>query len=120
MRPSDRELWKKIADALAALRAGRWDPGLTKHVVADLAELELDASRDLPVLLIQLLEEIQTAGPSKCYRGTRPPQKSYEPEIEKLELWAFAWHSERFGKRMYLKFALRKQCYVYVDCHKDR
>src|SRR5215467_10481337 len=104
MRPSERELWKKINDALAALRAGRWDPGLTKHIVNDLAGLDLDSSHDLPALLIQLLEEIKTAGPSICYKGTRPPQKSYEPEIENLDLWAFAWQSGRFGKRMYLKF----------------
>jgi hypothetical protein len=71
-------------------------------------------------LLIILLEEIQNAGPIQCYAGTRPPQRSYEPEILRLELWAYSWHSPRFRKRMYLKFALKNQCYIYVDCHADR
>jgi hypothetical protein len=120
MRPSDREIWKKIADALEALRAGRWQPGIAKHFADDMAELELDSTPDLAALLIQFLEEIKQAGPVACYKGTRPPQKSYESEIENLELWAYAWHSGRFGKRMYLKFALKNQCYINVRCHENR
>lgn len=74
----------------------------------------------IPALLIELLKEIEHEGPLKCYAGTRPPQRSYEPEILKLELWAYSWHSQRYSKQMYLKFALKKQCYIYVDCHEDR
>ena len=124
MRPSDREIWKKIADASEALKLGRFQIGPTKHLAGDLAELQLQATRDLPHLLASLLKEIQDAGPTECYAGTRPPQRSYEPEINRLELWAYAWHSQRFQKRMYLKFALKNQgtnqCYIHVDCHEDR
>lgn len=118
-RPSNREIGNKVADALDALRAGRFQFGTRKHISADLDDLGVDTA-DLLALLIVLLEEIQNAGPIQCYAGTRPPQRSYEPEILGLELWAYSWHSPRFKKRMYLKFALKKQWYVYVDCHEDR
>lgn len=119
-RPSNKEICNKVADALGALRDGRFQVGPTKHLVGDLEELQLETAKDLPVLLIVLLEEIKNAGPITCYAGTRPPQRSYEPEILQLELWPYRWHSDSLRKRMYLKFALKKQCYVYVDCHEDR
>jgi len=120
LRPSKKEICKKITDALEALGAGQFQIGLTKHLVGDLAELALDSAQDLPNLLTDLLKEIQDEGPIECYAGTRPPQRSYEQSIHDLELWAYAWHSERFKKRMYLKFALKNGCYIYVDCHEDR
>jgi hypothetical protein len=120
-RPTDKEIYGKVVLALEALRAGRWQIGLTKHYSADLEELDLDASDDLPNLLIELLEEIKAAGPTECYAGTRPPQRSYEREIRELELWAYHWQSKRLQKRMYLKFAMKKNSiYIYVDCHEDR
>ena len=118
-RPSNKEICNKVADALGALRDGRFQIGPTKHLTGDLDELQLETP-ELPGLLIVLLEEIKNAGPIECYAGTRPPQRSYEPEIAQLELWPYRWHSHRLCKRMYLKFALKKQWYVYVDCHEDR
>jgi hypothetical protein len=119
-RPSSKEIHGKVILALELLRSGRWQIGLTKHLTGDLAELELDATQDLPDLLIVLLEEIKAAGPVNCYAGTRPPQRSYEREIRDLELWAYHWQSRQLQKRMYIKFAIKKQCYIYVDCHEDR
>jgi hypothetical protein len=119
-RPSNKEICNKVAAALEALRAGRWQPGLAKHLSDDMAELGLESGTDLGSFLVTLLEEIQRAGPINCYRGTRPPQKSYEPEIENLELWAYSWHSDSLGKRMYLKFVLKKQCYINVRFHEDK
>ena len=119
-RPSTREMCKKIADALAALRSGKFTQVVTKHIYGDLADLELDSASDLPGLLIELLEEIQTIGPVECYRGGKPPQRSYEPELNGLELWPYSWQSERLGRAMYLKFAMKKEWYIYVDCHRDR
>ena len=118
-RPSNREICNKVSDALVALRAGNISLALTKHLVGDLAALELDSATELTSLLIELLEEIKNIGPIECYAGTRPPQRSYEPAILKQELWAYSWHSQRLAKPMYLKFVIQKQCYVYVDCHQD-
>lgn len=120
IRPSNREICKKIADALDAVVQGRFQIGITKHLVTDLADLKLDAAEDLPNLLADLLREIRAEGPTECYAGTRPPQRSYEPEILRFELWAYAWHSTCFKKRMYLKFAVKNRCYIHVDCHEDR
>ena len=117
-RPSNHEICKKVAEASEALKAGRFMLALTKHLVGDLAELELDSADDLPDLLMVFLREIQGANPVDCYAGTSPPQRSYEDEIRNLELWAYCWHSARLGKQMYLKFALKNQYYYYVDCHK--
>lgn len=119
-RPSKHEICKKVRDALEALGAGKFMIGLTKHLSADTDELNLESEADLVPLLSELLEEIDEAGPIKCYAGTRPPQRSYEREILKLELWAYSWPSKRFGKGMYLKFAFKKDYFVYVDCHPDR
>jgi hypothetical protein len=120
IRPSPHEICKKITDALAALRAGKFQQVVSKHLYGDLADLEIDdAEAELPGLLIELFEEIRTIGPIDCYAGTKPPQRSHEPELADLELWAYCWHSERLGRRMYLKFALKKGYYIYVDCHRD-
>jgi hypothetical protein len=119
-RPSPHEICKKIEDALSALRAGRIQQVVTKHIYGDLADLEIDSAEDqLPGLLIELLEEIQTIGPIECYAGCKPPQRSHEPELSGLELWAYSWYSKRLGRSMYLKFALKKEWYIYVDCHRD-
>ena len=119
-RPSNHEICKKIKDALEALRAGRFMFGPTKHLAGDMEDLELESEPDLTPLLVELLREINAAGPVPCYAGTRPPQRSYEAEILSLELWAYRWQSKRCGKAMYLKFALKKDHYIYVDCHPDR
>ena len=86
---------------------------------SDLAELQISA-QDLPQLISELLKEIHGAKPHECYRGRYPPLPSIEPEIQNEELWEYAWHSQRFNKRMYLKFVLKKQCYIHVRCHEDR
>jgi hypothetical protein len=119
-RPSKKEICNKVADALAALKAGRFQIGPTKHLSGDLEALQLATTKDLSNLLIVLLEEVKNADPIKCYAGTRPPHRSYEPEILHLELWAYRWHSASLCKWMYLKFTLKKEWYVYVDCHEDR
>jgi len=117
-RPSNHEICKKIADALAALRGGKFQQVVTKHIYGDLADLELDSADELPGLLVKLLEEIKTIGPVKCYAGGHPPHRSYEPELKGLELWPYCWHSESLNRGMYLKFAMKKEWYVYVDCHR--
>jgi len=118
-RPSNHETCKKIKDALEALRAGKFMIGFTKHLSADMDELNLESEAELVPLLCVLLGEIDEVGPIECYAGTRPPQRSYEQEILSLELWAYSWPSKRFGKGMYLKFAFKKDHFVYVDCHPD-
>src|SRR5437899_1926810 len=99
--PSKRQICNKVADALVALRGGRFQFGPKKHLAGDLEDLQLQTAKELPGLLIVLLEEIKDLDPIRCYAGTRPPQRSYEPEIHKLELWAYRWQSHHLCKQMY-------------------
>ena len=92
---------------------------MTKHLVADLEDLPVADEDALIELLAELLRELVAADPSACYAGGRPPQRSYETEIKSLELWAFAWPSNHLGKRTYLKFALKADVFIYIDCHED-
>lgn len=123
-RPSNKEICKKVADALAAIEAGRRFIALTKHLVGDLAELELEDEAALWELIPRLLKEIRKADPVRCYAGSRPPQRSYESEIKGEDLWAFRWPSVTLGREMYLKFALKNTkagwVFAHVDCHEDR
>jgi hypothetical protein len=126
-RPTPKELYGKVGHALRALVAGRRDFGTRKHWAGDREELGLQRAEELWELLPILLEEIKHAKPEKCYAGQHPPQRSYESDtpIKDEELWAFAWDSKRFGKRMYLKFVLTKDSrdewhYFHMDCHEDR
>jgi len=119
-RPSAKELSQKVNSALAAVRARHIQFPLTKHLVADVDSLGVADEEALIALVIRLLEEILSSGPQECYAGGRPPQRSYEPEIREKELWAFVWPSRLLNKRMYLKFVLKKDVYLYVDCHEDR
>jgi hypothetical protein len=118
-RPSKREICKEVVEALELLRAGKDMMVLNRHVYSDLAELGVDTEDYLP-LLIELLQEIQTADPIKCYAGRHPPALSDDPALRNLELFAYCWHSQRLARRMYLKFGIKKECYVHVDCHESR
>jgi hypothetical protein len=125
-RPTPAELCGKVNNALQALQEGRRGFGTRKHWASDSDELNLNSAAELWTLLPVFLEEIKLARPENCYVGARPPQRSYEADnaIRDKELWAFAWHSSRFGRKMYLKFVLTKNRrgewhYFYLDCHPD-
>lgn len=119
-RPSGKELNKKLNEALSAVLSGSCQFPLTKHLVSDLEDLEVEDESELMRLVAESLREIMAAGAERCYAGTRPPMRSYESEIKDLELWPFAWSSTVFGRCMYLKFALKRGIFLYVDCHEDR
>jgi len=123
-RPSNKEICKKVADALAAVEAGRRQIALTKHFADDVYELGLEGEAALWELIPKLLREIQEADPAVCYAGSHPPLKSYEREILGAELWAFHWKSSELAREMYLKFVMKKGTgdwvYAHCRCHDDR
>ena len=119
-RPSGRELYNRVNEALAAISAGKYQFLLTKHLVSDLEELEIADEKELISLVAEGLREIRAVPPAKCWAGGHPPARSYEPGIKDSELWAFAWYSQIFKRAMYLKFAIKRDAYIYVDCHADR
>jgi len=120
IRPSAGELNKKVSKAIEAINSGKGSIPCSKHFVSDQDDLGIVDTKDLWPLLVVLLEEVQGSGPSDCYVGGRPPQRSYEVSVLDKELWAYSWESEAMGKKMYIKFCLVKNHYFYMGCHEDK
>lgn len=115
-RPSDRELTKRLNEAREFLRH---QPGLFTNpskTMGELNDLEIGDANDVWKLIRELLEEITP----NDYKGSHPPQKSYEKAILGLELLAFSWWSPKCAKQMYIKFVLKNDRYYYVSLHQSR
>lgn len=115
-RPSDGELVKKLKEAKASLIAQSGFHANVSKAVGELYDLNIESSRQLWQLILELLDEISP----KDYKGSRPPQRSYERTILGQELFAFCWESKKLGKKMYIKFALKEGRYYYVSLHRDK
>ena len=115
-RPSDHELTKRLNEAKRFLKNRCGVFATPSKVVGELNELDIGDSNDVWQLIRELLEEISP----KDYKGSRPPQKSYEKAIAGLELLAFSWWSPRYAKQMYIKFVLKNERYYYVSLHESR
>ena len=115
-RPSDRELNKRLNEAKESLKNRHGVFANTSKAVGELNDLDIGDTNDVWQLIRELLEEIN----SKDYRGSRPPQKSYEKVIAGLELLAFSWWSSKCAKQMYIKFVLKDERYYYVSLHQSR
>lgn len=84
--------------------------------MGELNDLNIGDTNDVWQLIRELLEKI---APNN-YKGSRPPQKSYEKAIAGLELFAFNWRSTKCAKQMYIKFVLKDERYHYVSLHESR
>lgn len=115
-RPSDRELTKRLNEAKEFLKNRYGVFATPSKVVGELNDLDIGDANDVWQLIKELLEEISP----KDYKGSRPPQKSYEKAIAGLELLAFSWWSPRCAKQMYIKFVLKNERYYYVSLHQSR
>lgn len=112
-RPTERELIKRISEAKECLKDRNGWFAIQSKAAGELNDLGIGDSNDLWPLIRELLEEITP----KDYRGTRPPQKSYEKAILGIELLAFCWWSPRLAKQMYIKFVMKNERYYYVSLH---
>jgi len=115
-RPSDRELIKRLNEAKIYLKNRHGLFANPSKAVGELSNLDIGDTNDIWPLIRELLEEISP----KDYRGSRPPQKSYEKAIAGLELLAFSWWSSKCAKQMYIKFVLKDERYYYVSLHQSR
>lgn len=116
IRPTNGELFLRLKEAKDLL--GKQDglfaePG---KVAAELNALGVGDSKEVWGLIKKLLAELRP----EHYAGSRSPQKSYEKSIEGRDLFAFSWDCQLLGKRMYLKFAIKGDRFVYVSLHSDR
>lgn len=103
-RPSDRELTKRLYEAKEFLKNRCGFFANPSKAMGELNDLECGDANDMWQLIRELLEEMSP----KDYKGTRPPQKSYEKTIAGLELLAFSWWSPKYSKQMYIKFVFEK------------
>lgn len=115
-RPSDRELIKRLNEAKEFLKNRHGVFANPSKSVGELNDLDIGDANDVWLLIREFLEEISP----KDYRGSRPPQKSYEKAIAGLELLAFRWWSSKCAKQMYIKFVLKDERYYYVSLHQSR
>lgn len=115
-RPSDRELTKRLDEAKEFLKKRQGVFAIPSKIVAELNNLDIGDANDVWELIRELLEEISP----KDYKGSRPPQKSYEKAIAGSELLAFSWWSPKCAKQMYIKFVLKDERYYYVSLHPSR
>lgn len=115
-RPSDRELTKRLNEAKECLKNRHGLFANLSKAVGELNDLEIGDANDVWPLIRELLEEISP----KDYKGSRPPQKSYEKAIIGFELLAFSWWSSKYAKQMYIKFVLKDERYFYVSLHQSR
>lgn len=115
-RPSNKELAKRLDEAKQFLKDKQGVFANPSKVVRELNALGIGETNELWELIKDLLDEIKPDD----YRGSRPPQKSYEKAIVGLELFAFTWWSKKLSKEMYIKFVLKNERYYYVSLHQSR
>jgi hypothetical protein len=115
-RPSVREIDRRLKEAQKAIAKHNVSFANEANVVDELFDLNIGDTEEVWPVIFELLEEIKNTD----YAGAHPPLKSMEPTIADCELYAFAWESTRFKKKMYLKFAVKDGFFYYVSLHKNR
>ena len=116
VRPSHKELSKKIEQARAAIENGHIQILNMLSFVADAEELGIVIEDDLEELLLELLD-------NSCfdnYAGGRPPHKSYQQTIQGAELFAFAIQETYLNGPVYYKFSIIKGTLYLISLHRDR
>jgi len=115
-RPSHKELFNKIREAVSAIADGRIAILNQAAVAADAIELGYVIDLELTEVLMELLDEVTP----RHYAGTRPPQRSYEVDIQGIDIFPFLLESRRFNCRIYLKFALKDSFFWLVSLHQSK
>ncbi len=116
IRPSDKEIIKRIKEARETVAKGQTAILNQEAVASDALELGYLVQEELESVFSELLELITPAN----YVGTRPPQRSYEQIIKEMELFAFEVVSPRFKCPIYFKFASSPGILWLVSLHKSR
>lgn len=87
-----------------------------KKIIAELLCLGLYTTEERSRALLIALDEISP----EHYAGRRPPEKSYEKEVQGMEMFAFCWPSSRFRRVMYFKFCVTKRALFVLSFHQSR
>jgi hypothetical protein len=109
-------LRKKILKAREKVSGADWVMANIQKQLPEFHDLDLWTQAEMTEALETALNETEP----EHYAGTRPPQQSYERTCVGAELFAFAWDSSHFRRRMYLKFCFAKETLYIVSFHKQR
>ncbi len=115
-RPTYKELDGKIRQARDLVSRGRVSFVSQEIISMDAEALGFSSGEEMAEVLSALLGEILP----EHYAGANPPQRSYEERIRGSELFAFRLEFSRFGRMIYLKFALVHETLWVVSLHPDR
>lgn len=115
-RPTHKELSSKIKQAKEFLKRGQW-------YVLNVADFRKKV-RALGISncfsdWVKSLESIFDEIHPNNYQGLRPPERSYELEIENAELYVFIYYSNYFRQNIYFKFVIFNEQLVIVSLHKS-
>lgn len=115
-RPSHSELNGKILKVRAKISSADWHMANPVNQFPEFHALSLWMSGEMTSALESALNEIKP----EHYAGARPPQRSYERACSEAELFAFAWNSQHFRRRIYLKFCFVRDTFFIVSFHPER
>ena len=115
-RPSHAETLGKIARARQKVAARDWLAADIGKLLPEFHDLERWTLEEQTEALGAALDEVDPGH----YAGSHPPQKSYERACKGAELFAFAWESAHFGRRMYLKICFVKDTLYLVSFHPEK
>jgi hypothetical protein len=114
-RPSHKELNKKIKQAKEVVSKRNINFIKKATIEAELLNFDILIDEFIPILL-NLLNEITPDD----YAGHRPPQKSYEDEIDNCDLFVFVWKSVKLKREIYLKFTIKDDLLWLINFHEER
>lgn len=123
-RPSHKELTGKLRKAreLLANTSDLYVAADASKLSVNFASLGLYSEEEQCEALRAAFSEVNAAN----YSGKRPPERSFLSQLRDEELFTFAWTSEFFGKKMYLKFAIcdskefEEENLVIFSLHEDQ
>lgn len=116
-RPSHKEISKRLRQAIELVAEGSVSILEPNVILADSIELGYSFSLEFN----PIIEELLGLAAPENYAGARPPQKSYEAQIENADLYAFVIKSPILDdKSIYFKFTLYNDVLVIVSLHEDK
>jgi hypothetical protein len=124
--PGQKEVAKRIHEAIAALEAGDYQIIDENQNVRTFQSLGVSTMQKVLELVLDFLDEIVAAGPQACFCGIGGKVEFCNKQgFHDVRLYAYSWNSGTMRKSMYLKFGLKKKgetpvfTYMHLSCHDD-
>ena len=125
-RPTKSKLDEILDTALKAFQSGHYESvnnekGRPYHLVRDISKLENYCEYDIDVAIYWeiVLECIEIASGNSLHYYKQPSDYICEmhEEIKGEHMWAFVVPHQHFTKNLYIKFCIKEDNYIHIDCH---